>query len=144
MEKFHRIAHNPAVMGGKPCIRGMRATVGMIVGMMGAGHSKEHLLERYPCLEPEDIDQALACAVLLRLPDELAVREARLVVTMDKDFGELVFRDTRGPAGVALLRLHEADGAQRPEAVAEILTQHLDRLPGRFGVFKKARLRTRA
>lgn len=62
MSTFDRITHNPAVMGGKPCIRGMRVTVGMIVGMMGAGHTKAHLLELYPYLEPEDIDQALAYA----------------------------------------------------------------------------------
>ncbi len=62
MTNFDRITHNPAVMGGKPCIRGMRVTVGMIVGMMGAGHSKEHLLKLYPYLEPADIDQALTYA----------------------------------------------------------------------------------
>ena len=62
MTTFDRITHNPAVMGGKPCIRGMRVTVGMIVGMMGAGHSKARLLELYPYLEPADIDQALSYA----------------------------------------------------------------------------------
>ncbi|MSU50629.1 MAG: DUF433 domain-containing protein [Opitutus sp.] len=62
MTTFDRITHNPAVMGGKPCIRGMRVTVGMIVGMMGAGQSKARLLELYPYLEPEDIDQALTYA----------------------------------------------------------------------------------
>lgn len=62
MTTFDRITHNPAVMGGKPCIRGMRVTVGMIVGMMGAGHSKVRLLELYPYLEPADIDQALSYA----------------------------------------------------------------------------------
>lgn len=62
MTTFDRITHNPAVMGGKPCIRGMRVTVGMIVGMLGAGHTKEHLLKLYPYLEPADIDQALSYA----------------------------------------------------------------------------------
>ena len=62
MTTFDRITHNPAVMGGKRCIRGMRETVGMIVGMMGAGHSKARLLELYPYLEPADIDQALSYA----------------------------------------------------------------------------------
>jgi uncharacterized protein (DUF433 family) len=62
MITFDRITHNPAVMGGKPCIRGMRVTVGMIVGMLGAGHTKEHLLKLYPYLEPADIDQALSYA----------------------------------------------------------------------------------
>jgi len=62
MTTLDRITQNPAVMGGKPCIRGMRVTVGVIVGMMGTGHTKVRLLELYPYLEPEDIDQALAYA----------------------------------------------------------------------------------
>ena len=49
-------------MGGKPCIRGMRVTVGMIVGMLASGTSEERLLELYPYLEPEDIREALAYA----------------------------------------------------------------------------------
>jgi len=47
-------------MGGKPCIRGMRVTVGMIVGQIGAGHSIEQVLADYPYLEREDVLQALA------------------------------------------------------------------------------------
>ncbi len=62
MSPFDRITHNPAVMGGKPCIRGMRVTVGLITGMIGANCSKARLLELYPYLELEDIEQALAYA----------------------------------------------------------------------------------
>ena len=62
MNNFDRITHDPAVMGGQACIRGMRVTVGMIVGMMGSAHPKEELLKLYPYLEPLDIDQALAYA----------------------------------------------------------------------------------
>jgi len=62
MTKLTRIRFDPNVMGGKPCIRGMRVTVGMIVGMLASGHSKEHILERYPYLEPQDINEALAYA----------------------------------------------------------------------------------
>ena len=58
-EHFDRITHNPAVMGGKPCIRGMRVTVGMIVGQIGAGISIEELLYDYPYIEREDVMQAL-------------------------------------------------------------------------------------
>jgi uncharacterized protein (DUF433 family) len=57
-----RITQNPLVMGGKACIRGMRVTVGMIVGQIGAGHSIEQLLAEYPYLEREDILQALRYA----------------------------------------------------------------------------------
>jgi uncharacterized protein (DUF433 family) len=62
MNQFDRITLNPKVMGGKPCIRGMRVTVGMIVGMLAAGHSVPEMLELYPYLEEEDIRQALGYA----------------------------------------------------------------------------------
>ena len=55
-----RITVDPQVMDGKPCIRGMRVTVGMILGLLAAGHSIERVLEAYPYLEREDILQAIA------------------------------------------------------------------------------------
>ena len=64
-EQLDRITLNPAVMGGNPCIRGMRVTVGMIAGQIGAGTSIEELLEDYPYLEREDIMQALRYAAAL-------------------------------------------------------------------------------
>jgi uncharacterized protein (DUF433 family) len=57
-----RITQNPAIMGGRPCIRGMRVTVGMIVGQIAAGVSIDALLADYPYLEREDISQALRYA----------------------------------------------------------------------------------
>jgi uncharacterized protein (DUF433 family) len=57
-----RITHDPAVMGGKPCIRGVRITVGTVLGLLAAGHSRERILQAYPYLEPEDIDAALGYA----------------------------------------------------------------------------------
>ena len=59
MEQLKRISFDPEVMGGKPCIRGMRVTVGMIVGLIATGHTKQEVLEMYPYLEAEDIDEAL-------------------------------------------------------------------------------------
>jgi uncharacterized protein (DUF433 family) len=59
MEQPDRITQQPNVMGGKPCIRGMRVTVGMIVGQIGSGHGIEEILADYPYLEREDIMQAL-------------------------------------------------------------------------------------
>jgi uncharacterized protein (DUF433 family) len=58
-EGFPRITVNPEVMGGKPCIRGMRVTVGMILGELGAGTSIDELLAAYPYLEREDILETL-------------------------------------------------------------------------------------
>ena len=60
--KLERITHNPKVMGGKPCIRGMRITVGTVVGLLASGTSRERILEAYPHLEPADLDEALSYA----------------------------------------------------------------------------------
>jgi uncharacterized protein (DUF433 family) len=57
-----RITHDPAVMDGKPCIRGMRVTVGAILGMLESGVSRERILQAYPYLESEDIDAVIANA----------------------------------------------------------------------------------
>jgi len=62
MTHLDRIKQNPQVMGGKPCIRGLRVTVGMIVGQIGAGRTIDELLADYPYLEREDILQALRYA----------------------------------------------------------------------------------
>jgi uncharacterized protein (DUF433 family) len=57
-----RITRNSAVMGGKPCVRGLRVTVGMIVGLVASGHTTAEILTAYPYIEEEDIRQALAYA----------------------------------------------------------------------------------
>ncbi len=62
MKSLDRITLDPAVMGGKACIRGMRVTVGTVVGLLAAGRSPAEILEAYPYLEREDIDQSLAYA----------------------------------------------------------------------------------
>ncbi len=49
-------------MGGKACIRGMRVTAAMVVGLLAAGRSRDEILKAYPYLESEDIDQSLAYA----------------------------------------------------------------------------------
>jgi uncharacterized protein (DUF433 family) len=62
MKRFERITMDPAVMGGKPCIRGMRVTVGTLVGLVASGRSFEEVLEAYPYLEVEDLRAALSYA----------------------------------------------------------------------------------
>ena len=62
MPNLDRITRNPEIMGGKPCLRGMRVKVGMVVGLVAAGHSYAEILAAYPYLEEEDIRQALAYA----------------------------------------------------------------------------------
>jgi uncharacterized protein (DUF433 family) len=60
--ELNRITQRPEVMGGQACVRGMRVTVGMIVGQTGSGRSIDDLLAEYPYLEREDIVQALRYA----------------------------------------------------------------------------------
>ena len=62
MNQLTRITCNPKVMGGKPCIRGLRVTVGTVVGLVAAGHSFADILKAYPYLEEEDLREALAYA----------------------------------------------------------------------------------
>ena len=62
MEKLTRIAFDPNVMGGRPCIRGLRVTAGTIVGLVAAGYTAADILKAYPYLENEDINEALAYA----------------------------------------------------------------------------------
>ena len=76
MSNFTRITQNPAVMGGKPCIRGLRVTVGMIVGQIGAGRTVDELVVDYPYLEREDILEALRYAAWRAQEREVDLTEA--------------------------------------------------------------------
>jgi uncharacterized protein (DUF433 family) len=71
MAQLDRITHNPAVMGGKACIRGMRVTVGMILGELGSGATIEEILADFPYLEREDILQAIRYGAWLAQEREL-------------------------------------------------------------------------
>jgi uncharacterized protein (DUF433 family) len=62
MSEMRRITFDPAVMGGKPCVRGLRVTVGTVVGLLAAGRTAEQVLAAYPYLEPADIQACLAYA----------------------------------------------------------------------------------
>jgi uncharacterized protein (DUF433 family) len=70
---FDRITHDPNRMGGKPCVRGLRVTVGLVLGLLAAGRSRDDILAAYPYLEPADIDQCLAYAAWRVQERELAL-----------------------------------------------------------------------
>jgi uncharacterized protein (DUF433 family) len=74
--EFDRITRTPETMGGKACIRGMRVTVGMIVGQIGAGRSIDELVAEYPYLDREDVLQALRYAAWLTEGREVALGDA--------------------------------------------------------------------
>jgi uncharacterized protein (DUF433 family) len=69
--RWQRITSDPQVMGGKPCIRGLRVTVGTVLGLLAAGRSAEEILKAYPYLEPDDIRDALAYAAWRAQEQEL-------------------------------------------------------------------------
>ena len=75
MRNPDRVTQHPDQVGGKPCIRGMRVTVGMIVGQIGAGHSIDEVLADYPYLEREDVLQALRYAAWRSEEREVALAD---------------------------------------------------------------------
>ena len=65
MRDFDRITQDPAVMGGKACVRGTRVTVGMILNQLAAGQTADEIVADFPYLEREDVAQALRYAAWL-------------------------------------------------------------------------------
>lgn len=63
-ELLRRITRDPQVMGGRPCIRGLRVTVGTVVGLLASGRTEDAVLAAYPYLEREDMRAALAYAAI--------------------------------------------------------------------------------
>jgi uncharacterized protein (DUF433 family) len=76
MVQLDRITQHPEIMGGKACIRGMRVTVGMVVGQIGAGQSVDQVLADYPYLEHEDVMQALRYAAWRAEEREIQIARA--------------------------------------------------------------------
>jgi uncharacterized protein (DUF433 family) len=73
--RLARITRDHRVMGGRPCIRGMRVTVATIVGLLAQGHSRQALLEAYPYLDPEDLSEALAYAAWRTMEVDVEIGE---------------------------------------------------------------------
>lgn len=62
MTRLSRITFDPEVMGGKPCIRGLRITAGTVLGLLASGHSEQDILDMYPYLQKGDIQAVLEYA----------------------------------------------------------------------------------
>lgn len=62
MEQLDRIVIDPAIMGGEPCVKGTRVTVGTVVGLFAKGHDEAQVLELYPYIQAKDVRQALKYA----------------------------------------------------------------------------------
>lgn len=76
MRTLDRITFDPRVMGGRPCIRGLRVTAGTIAGLVATGHTRPEILKLYPYLEEEDITQALKYAAWRAEEMELPLQPA--------------------------------------------------------------------
>ena len=76
MKVIERIELDPAIMGGKPRIKGTRVTVGTVVGLLASGHSLDEVLEAYPYLEKDDLEAALAYAAWRAEEVEVPLRAA--------------------------------------------------------------------
>ena len=108
---FERITHDPRQMGGKPCIRGLRVTVGMVVGLLAAGYSRDEILKAYPYLELEDIEQAVAAVRQVAQQGD----RGHVAVVADDDLlfrRMLLYETSCAAAGVRIIRVFQ----ERPDA----------------------------
>ncbi len=98
-------------------------------------------------LDTNGYDAKAVRAINPKLPDhtilQIAAHENRIVITMDKDFGEMIYRAGQTHAGVLLLRLDEATSDEKVRVVAEIIQNYADKLEGKFSVYQSGRLRIR-
>ena len=104
-----------------------------------------HLVEQY--LSSNDYDIASVRDLDPRMPDEeiikIAYNEKRIIITMDKDFGELVYHSLMPHGGVLLLRLEDADGIEKTKIVANILKEYSFQLSNAFCVYQNGKFRIR-
>ncbi|HEX9732287.1 MAG TPA: DUF5615 family PIN-like protein [Thermoanaerobaculia bacterium] len=101
---------------------------------------EEHLRKSgYDTKTIRSIDPTMDDLAIIRLAHD----EGRMVITMDKDFGELVYHSATRHAGVLLLRLDDATGEEKRRVVAAILSAYADRIKNCFCVYQKGKLRIR-
>lgn len=106
---------------------------------MGVGKKVENwLIENgYDVKSVRNIDPSMTDDEILKM----AVSEDRMVITMDKDFGELIYNSRLGHAGVLLLRLEDARGEEKVKVVEKILSQYKEKLPHNFCVYQRGKFR---
>lgn len=109
---------------------------------VGVGRVVENVLRSlgYDTKAVRDIDPRAKDSDILAI----AVREERMVITMDKDFGELVHKLSEQHTGVLILRMEDARGVEKAEVVKNILATFRAEITGKFCVYQDNRLRVRS
>ena len=106
----------------------------------GVGRSVEKVLcATYDVLSVLDLDPCLPDTTILKM----AAEQHRIIVTMDKDFGDLIFANKLPHAGVLLLRLENAAAAEKAAIVTQIMEKYTEHLPNNFSVYQAGKLRVR-
>jgi len=101
---------------------------------------EEYLLEkRYDTKSVRSLDQKMPDQEIIRL----AALEKRIVITMDKDFGELVYHSGMDHCGILLLRLEDATGSEKQQVIAKILAKYADNMKNNFCVYQNEKFRFR-
>ena len=108
---------------------------------VGVGRKVEdYLLEKgYDIKAVRSIDQRMPDQEIIRL----AISERRIVITMDKDFGELVYHSGLNHSGILLLRLEDASGVEKQRVISEILAKYSNKMKNHFCVYQNKKFRIR-
>ena len=109
----------------------------LVDGGVGKGIERYLQEEGYDTKAVRDIDSCMEDGEIILT----AVSENRMVITMDKDFGELVYHSSMEHSGVLLLRLEDATGTEKLQAVKHIMKNYLDRIKNCFCVFQNDKFR---
>jgi predicted nuclease of predicted toxin-antitoxin system len=108
---------------------------------VGVGRKVEGFLRKsgYDVKAVRDVNSRARDTDILKL----AVSEGRMIITMDKDFGELVYNSGMAHSGVLILRLEDAKGTDKADVVAKLLSDYSGEIENKFCVFQDGKLRIR-
>lgn len=108
---------------------------------VGVGKKVEEYLfaKRFDTKTVRSLDQRMPDQEIIRL----AALERSIIITMDKDFGELVYHSGMGHCGILLLRLEDATGTEKQKVVAKILAKYADNIKDHFCVYQNKKFRFR-
>ena len=108
---------------------------------VGVGKGVEEFLaiEGFDTKAVRDINPSMSDREVLRL----ALTEKRMIITMDKDFGELVYKSNLGHEGILVLRIEDANIADKVRIISEIVTSYIEEINNSFCIYHRGKLRIR-